>query len=255
MCGYTLISVRCTARSCDRSTGVRIDRWPPRRYCFGRRQISGMPPFRPENARIGCVARTISPRRNANAQAPCPIGGRDRGIFPCDGACRRCSAGREARGADRRQFQLPDRSATAQSVAGCERRRKNVQGCGLRHRRYPDQCRQSRIQARDPQVRSHRRPGRYRRRLLRRPRPRDRRHQLSHSDRCAARQRPRCRRRGDPAGAAGVVGGWRQTPAADHSRCLPRQSLRHGRCAASARPPAARWWRASARSSRPAPTR
>jgi hypothetical protein len=45
---------------------LRIDRVWPKRYCFGRRQISGMPPFRPENARNGFVARIISSRRNKN---------------------------------------------------------------------------------------------------------------------------------------------------------------------------------------------
>ena len=200
-------------------------------------------------------ARTISSRRNANAQAPCHIGGCDRGIFPPDDACRRCRPGREAGGIDRRKFQLPDRPATGQSIAGCERGRKDVPRCRLRHRRYHAQRRQSRIQARDPQVRNHRRPGRYRRRLLRRPRSRDRRGQLPHSGRRAAGQRPRCRRRGDPAGTAGVFGRWRQTPAADRPRCLPRQSLRQGDAPGAEDGQPARWWRALARSNRPAPIR
>ena len=121
---------------------------------------------------------------------------------------------------------LSDRSAASQSLAGCQRRRQDVQGRRLRFRRGPDQCRQSRIQARDPEVRDSSRSGRHRRRLLRRSRPRACRNQLPHPDRCEARQRSRRRRRSHSAGAAGVVGGWRQAAASRHSGCLPRQSLR-----------------------------
>ena len=214
-----------------------------------------MPPFRPENARNGLwrgpLARAGMRMLKRLVTLVAAIGGFFLPMMLAADAARAEKRVALIVGNSSYQTvpQLANPSRDASAVA------KMFRDAGFDTVDVHAQRRQSRFQARDPQVRNHRRPGRYRRRLLCRPRSRDRRGQLPHSGRRAARQRPRCRRRGNPAGTAGVVGRWRQAPAADRPRCLPRQSLRHGSCAASGRWPPGRSWRASARSSRPARTR
>ncbi len=139
-------------------------------------------------------------------------------------ACR--SPGRQARRAGDRQFKLRPRAAAAEPGERRHRRRRAVPQCRLRRGRGPKQHGRQCDAPRVPEPFRHRAHVRHCGRLLRRPRHRGRWRELSAADRRGAGARSRRRRRGhlDRAHCAHSRAG--QAAAADHSRRLPRQSVR-----------------------------
>ena len=162
----------------------------------------------------------------ADAQAPCAHGGDDRRDHPVDGLHSRCCLGRQAGGAGGRKFDAirPSRNCPIRPVMRARWRKcsgmraliPSTSQVDVGNLEFKRAIRRFEATADEADIAVVYYAG----------------HgleiggdQLPDPDRCAARQRPRCRRRGDRAGAAGIVGRRRQAAAADHSRRLPRQPV------------------------------